>query len=82
MARDGTYRGGRRVKAGSKPEALVDKIAAGKEANVLETHDFDPEALFAPDEPEARHHARPGGNRPPAADADCATAGIPLCFRK
>lgn len=52
VARDGTYRGGRRVKAGSKPEALVDKIVAGKEANVLETHDFDPEALFAPDEPE------------------------------
>jgi hypothetical protein len=52
VARDGTYRGGRRVKAGSKPEPLVDKIAAGKEANVLETHDFDPEALFAPDEPE------------------------------
>ena len=52
MARDGTYRGGRRVKTGSKPEPLVDKIAAGKEANVLETHDFDPEALFAPDEAE------------------------------
>jgi len=33
--RDGTYRGGRRVKAGSKPDPLVDKIAAGKEANIL-----------------------------------------------
>ena len=52
MAKDGTYRGGRRVKAGSKPDALADKIAAGKEAKILETYDFDPEALFAPDEPE------------------------------
>ena len=51
MAKDGSYRGGRRVKAGSKPDALVDKIAAGKEAKILETHDFNPDALFAPDEP-------------------------------
>ncbi len=52
MAKDGTYRGGRRVKAGSKPDALADKIAAGKDAKILETYDFDPEALFAPDEPD------------------------------
>lgn len=37
MARDGTYRGGRRVKAGSKPEALTDKLAVGnKNAKILE----------------------------------------------
>ena len=30
MAKDGTNRGGRRTRAGSKPNALVDKIAAGK----------------------------------------------------
>ena len=52
MAKDGSYRGGRRVKAGSKPDALVDKIAAGKEANILVPHDFSPEALLAPDEPD------------------------------
>ncbi len=51
MAKDGTYRGGRRVKAGSKPESLVDKIAAGKEASILETHDFSPDDLFMPEDP-------------------------------
>ena len=33
MAKDGTLRGGRRVRAGSKPDALADKITAGKAAN-------------------------------------------------
>ena len=36
MAKDGTNRGGRRVRAGSKPDSLVDKIAAGKDAAILE----------------------------------------------
>lgn len=35
MAKDGTNRGGRRVKAGSKPDPLIDKIAAGKSAKIL-----------------------------------------------
>ena len=52
VAKDGTSRGGRRARAGSKPEALVDKIASGKKAKILETHDFDPDALLAPDEPD------------------------------
>ena len=36
MAKDGTNRGGRRVRAGYKPDALADKIAGGREATVME----------------------------------------------
>ena len=36
MARDGTNRGGRRVRAGDKPDALADKIARGKTAQVMD----------------------------------------------
>ena len=36
MAKDGTNRGGRRVRAGSKPDALADKIAGGKDASIIE----------------------------------------------
>ncbi len=36
MAKDGTNRGGRRIRAGDKPAPLVDKIAAGKKAQVME----------------------------------------------
>jgi hypothetical protein len=36
MAKDGTNRGGRRVRAGEKPQPLADKIANKKDANVLE----------------------------------------------
>lgn len=35
MAKDGTARGGKRVGAGRKPKALVDKVAQGKKAEVL-----------------------------------------------
>ncbi|AOZ72053.1 terminase [Boudabousia tangfeifanii] len=35
MARDGTNRGGRRVRAGSKPEPLVDRLADGRTGRVL-----------------------------------------------
>lgn len=45
MARDGTYRGGRRVKAGDKPDALADKIASGKPAQILEIPDFDLDSI-------------------------------------
>ncbi len=38
MAKDGTRRGGRRVRAGDKPKALSDKIAEGKEADIMEFH--------------------------------------------
>ena len=40
MAKDGTYRGGRRVKAGSKPDALADKIMKGAPAKRMELPDF------------------------------------------
>ncbi len=36
MAKDGTNRGGRRVRAGDKPDALADKIARGKAAQILD----------------------------------------------
>lgn len=36
MAKDGTNRGGRRVRAGDKPDALADKIVGGREATVME----------------------------------------------
>lgn len=36
MAKDGTNRGGRRVRAGDKPDALADKIARGKAAQVMD----------------------------------------------
>lgn len=38
MAKDGTNRGGRRVRAGGKPKALADKIAEGKDAEIMEFH--------------------------------------------
>ncbi len=36
MAKDGTYRGGRRVRAGDKPDALADKIQKGHAAQIIE----------------------------------------------
>lgn len=41
MAKDGTYRGGRRVRAGDKPDPLVDKISAGVAARILNADDLD-----------------------------------------
>ena len=49
MAKDGTNRGGRRVKAGSKPDALTDKIAVGKSAKIFEPIDFDIDSDFETD---------------------------------
>ena len=46
MAKDGTNRGGRRVRAGTKPDALADKITSGREAKVFEPLDFDIEDEF------------------------------------
>lgn len=42
MAKDGTYRGGRRPRAGERPTPLADKIAKGKSAQVLEVPDSVP----------------------------------------
>lgn len=49
MAKDGTYRGGRRVRAGDKPEPLADKITKGKAAKVLEVPNLQPNILEADD---------------------------------
>ena len=46
MAKDGTNRGGRRVRAGDKPQALADKIAAGRAARILEAADLRPESIL------------------------------------
>lgn len=35
IAKDGTYRGGRRVKAGGKPQPAIEKIQKGKEVEVI-----------------------------------------------
>lgn len=50
MAKDGTNRGGRRVRAGDKPQPLTDKIAKGKAAKILEIPDLKPETLLEADE--------------------------------
>ena len=50
MAKDGTNRGGRRVKAGGKPASLADKISSGKSARVFEPFDFDIDDNFQPDD--------------------------------
>ena len=36
MAKDGTLRGGRRVRAGDKPDPLIEKIQKGRPARVME----------------------------------------------
>jgi len=46
MSKDGTYRGGRRVRAGDKPNSLVDKIASGRSARIFETLDLKDEPSF------------------------------------
>ena len=51
MARDGTNRGGRRVRAGDKPKPLAEKILAGENAEVLDfkTAEFETDDLEAAD---------------------------------
>ena len=45
VAKDGTNRGGRRVRAGDKPLPLTEKITAGKAARILEPADLRPEPM-------------------------------------
>lgn len=45
VAKDGTRRGGRRPKSGEKPEALVDKLAKGQTAEIMDLPDFKPSIL-------------------------------------
>ena len=35
MAKDGTYRGGRRIRAGCKPDSAADKIKSGKTPRIM-----------------------------------------------
>lgn len=44
MAKDGTNRGGRRVRAGDKPQPLAEKITAGKAARILEAPELPTES--------------------------------------
>lgn len=46
MAKDGTNRGGRRVRAGDKPQPLADKITKGRAAKILEVPDLHPESIL------------------------------------
>ena len=50
MAKDGTNRGGRRVRAGDKPQPLAEKITSGKAAKVLEAPDLHPESMLEADD--------------------------------
>ena len=50
MAKDGTNRGGRRVRAGDKPQPLADKITKGRAANILEVPDLLPESILEADD--------------------------------
>jgi hypothetical protein len=50
VAKDGTNRGGRRVRAGDKPQPLADKITAGKAAKVLEAPELHPESMLEAEE--------------------------------
>jgi hypothetical protein len=54
MARDGTYRGGRRIRAGDKPTPAAEKIAKGQTAQIMRNDipDLEPEELEAVDLPE------------------------------
>ena len=49
MARDGTSRGGRRVRAGRPPASLADNVSAGRESYVMELPEFPSVPLDAPD---------------------------------
>jgi hypothetical protein len=50
VAKDGTNRGGRRVRAGDKPQPLADKIAAGRAAKILEAPELHPDAPLEADD--------------------------------
>lgn len=54
MARDGTYRGGRRIRAGDKPAPAAEKIAKGQKPLIIRNDipDLEPEELDAVDLPE------------------------------
>lgn len=49
MAKDGTNRGGRRIRAGDKPADLADKILNGKSARIINLPVFEGEDIEADD---------------------------------
>jgi hypothetical protein len=68
-AKDGTNRGNRSgnyTGAGRKPQALTDKIAAGKDAQVLAMPEFAPETALEADELQGAD--LPGADMPPPSD--------------
>lgn len=54
IAKDGTYRGGRRVRAGGKAQPAIEKIQKGKEVEILmnDIPIFTPEEIDAEDLPD------------------------------
>ncbi len=50
MAKDGTYRGGRRPRAGERPAPLAERIQKGQPAQILDLPDFLPESDLEVDE--------------------------------
>ena len=54
MAKDGTYRGGRRVRAGDKPLTAAEKLQSGQTVQIMKNDipDLEPSELEAVDLPE------------------------------
>lgn len=67
MAKDGTNRGGRRVRAGDKPQALSDKITNGKAATILELPDLHPESILEAEDLDSAAELN-GEDMPPPSD--------------
>ena len=67
MAKDGTNRGGRRVRAGDKPQALADKITKGKAAKILEVPELHPESILEAEELDGGDVLN-GADMPPPSD--------------
>lgn len=57
MAKDGTYRGGRRVKAGGKPIPVAEKIQNGKKVRLMlnDIPDFEYSDVEADDIPDGAY---------------------------
>jgi len=67
VAKDGTNRGGRRVRAGDKPQALSDKITNGKAATILELPDLHPESILEAEDLDSAAELN-GEDMPPPSD--------------
>lgn len=80
MAKDGTNRGGRRVKAGGKPASAVDKINMGAKVRIMDNDipTFVPTDLETADLPEGA--VLPGADMPKPSDYLSAKQkdGVPL----